>query len=112
MVSGCTRDAGKSWITTALCRCYARPGLVVRPLEAQNTSNHARVVALADGAAGEIGSAQYVQALAARARPELRMNRVLLKPEATPLDAVFDRLAATVNPHVTPGALMALLKAS
>ena len=112
MVSGCTRDAGKSWITTALGRCYARQGLVVRPLEAQNVCNHARVVALADGAAGEIGSAQYVQALAARARPELRMNRVPLKPEATPLDAVFDRLAATVNPHVTPGALMALLKAS
>ena len=82
MVLGCTSDAGKSWITTALCRWYARQGLVVRPFKAQNMSNHARVVALVDGTAGEIGSAQYFQALAARATPDVRMNPVLLKPEA------------------------------
>ncbi len=40
-------------------------------------SNNARVV---DG--GEIGSAQYFQALAAGAEPDVRMNPVLLKPEA------------------------------
>ena len=82
MVLACTSDAGKSWITTALCRWYARQGLVVRPFKAQNMSNHARVVALVDGTAGEIGSAQYFQALAARATPDVRMNPVLLKPEA------------------------------
>jgi adenosylcobyric acid synthase len=82
MVLGCTSGAGKSWLATALCRWYARRGLRVAPFKAQNMSNHARVVARAQGGAGEIGSAQYFQALAARVEPDVRMNPVLLKPEA------------------------------
>ena len=76
MVLGTTSGAGKSWLTTALCRYYARQGLKVVPYKAQNMSNNARVVA-----GGEIGSAQYFQALAANAVPEVRMNPLLLKPE-------------------------------
>ena len=76
MVLGTTSGAGKSWLTTALCRHYARQGLKVVPFKAQNMSNNARVVGQ-----GEIGSAQYFQSLAARVVPEVRMNPLLLKPE-------------------------------
>jgi adenosylcobyric acid synthase len=77
MVQGTSSSAGKSLIATALCRHFARRGVRVAPFKAQNMSNNARVV---DG--GEIGTAQYLQALAARVQPEVRMNPVLVKPEA------------------------------
>ncbi|WP_426308441.1 cobyric acid synthase [Acidovorax facilis] len=82
MVLGTTSGAGKSWLTTALCRYYSKLGLRVAPFKAQNMSNNARVVSGPGGSLGEIGSAQYFQALAARAEPEVRMNPLLLKPEA------------------------------
>lgn len=82
MVLGTTSGAGKSWLATALCRWYANQGLKVAPFKAQNMSNNARVVPTPGGAMGEIGSAQYFQALAARAEPDVRMNPLLLKPEA------------------------------
>ena len=81
MVLGTSSGAGKSWLTTALCRYYARQGLKVAPFKAQNMSNNARVVASESGQ-GEVGSAQYFQALAAKAEPDVRMNPLLLKPEA------------------------------
>lgn len=87
MVLGTTSGAGKSWLATALCRWYARQGLKVAPFKAQNMSNNARVVGPdwddhgTGTVGGEIGSAQYFQALAARAVPSVQMNPLLLKPE-------------------------------
>jgi adenosylcobyric acid synthase len=76
MVQGVSSWAGKSLVTTALVRLLARRGVRVAPFKGQNMSNNARVVA-----GGEIGVAQYLQALAAGIEPDTRMNPVLVKPE-------------------------------
>jgi adenosylcobyric acid synthase len=59
-------------------RLQANHGVRDAPFKAQNMSNNAAVTP--DGL--EIGRAQYLQALAARAVPQARMNPVLLKPSA------------------------------
>lgn len=80
LVAGTTSDAGKSVVTTGLCRAFARRGVKVAPYKAQNMSNNSMVCAAADGTTAEIGRAQWVQALAARVLSEPAMNPVLLKP--------------------------------
>jgi adenosylcobyric acid synthase len=102
IVWGTTSGAGKSWLATALCRIAARRGIRVAPYKAQNMSNNARVVPrAADGPDaeryGEIGSAQYFQALAARVVPHTDMNPVLLKPERDTASQVV------VNGEALPG---------
>jgi len=70
LVAGTTSDAGKSIVVTALCRAFARRGLRVAPYKAQNMSNNSMVVTGPSGT-GEIGRAQWTQAAAAGADPEL-----------------------------------------
>ena len=76
LIAGTTSDAGKTIVTTALCRAFARRGVRVAPFKAQNMSNNSMVV----GEGAEIGRAQWIQALAAGVEPEVAMNPVLLKP--------------------------------
>src|SRR3954465_13038787 len=78
MIQGAGSDVGKSLIVAGLVPAAPRRGLQVLPFKPQNMSNNAAVTA--DG--GEIGRAQALQALAARAQPHTDMNPVLLKPQA------------------------------
>jgi adenosylcobyric acid synthase len=84
LIAGTTSDAGKTIVTTALCRAFARRGVRVAPFKAQNMSNNSMVVGTgaesAHDSGAEIGRAQWIQALAAGVEPEAAMNPVLLKP--------------------------------
>jgi adenosylcobyric acid synthase len=77
MVVGTTSHAGKSFLTSALCRLYAREGIKVAPFKGQNMALNAYVTE--NG--GEIGHAQAVQAWAAKTTPKVEMNPILLKPQ-------------------------------
>ena len=82
MLQGTGSDVGKSVLVAGLCRAFANRGLRALPFKPQNMSNNAAVVPAIDGkGGGEIGRAQFTQALAARAVPSVDMNPVLLKPQ-------------------------------
>lgn len=76
-VFGTSSDAGKSTIALALCAILRDEGYSVAPFKAQNMSNNACVCD--DG--GEIGVAQYTQAVMLGLPTSYHFNPVLLKPQ-------------------------------
>ncbi len=84
MLQGTGSDVGKTVLVAGLCRLAMRQGLKVRPFKPQNMSNNAAVadIALVDGSGGEIGRAQWLQALACGVPSSVHMNPVLLKPQS------------------------------
>ncbi len=82
MLQGTGSDVGKTVLVAGLCRAATRRGLAVRPFKPQNMSNNAAVASMPDGGSGEIGRAQWLQALACGVAPTVDMNPVLLKPHS------------------------------
>ena len=82
MLQGTGSDVGKTVLVAGLCRALARRGIRVAPFKPQNMSNNAAVAADGEGGEGEIGRAQWLQALACGIEPSVHMNPVLLKPQS------------------------------
>ena len=85
MLQGTGSDVGKTVLVAGLCRAAVRRGLKVRPFKPQNMSNNAAVADLPGsngGGGGEIGRAQWLQAIACGVAPSVHMNPVLLKPQS------------------------------
>jgi len=75
-IGGTSSNAGKSWMTTAICAWLHGRGVRVAPFKAQTMSNHSYPCR----GGGEIGRAQVAQAEACGLEPEPAMNPILLKP--------------------------------
>ena len=97
MFQGTGSDVGKSLVVAGLARALVRRGLSVAPFKPQNMSNNAAVTP----GGGEIGRAQWLQALACGRPAHVDMNPVLLKPEGdrTCQLVVRGRVAGRLSSH-------------
>jgi adenosylcobyric acid synthase len=83
MLQGTGSDVGKTVLVAGLCRAALRRGLKVKPFKPQNMSNNAAVADIpGEAGGGEIGRAQWLQAIACGVAPSVHMNPVLLKPQS------------------------------
>jgi adenosylcobyric acid synthase len=83
MLQGTGSDVGKTVLVAGLCRAARNRGLKVRPFKPQNMSNNAAVADIpGEAGGGEIGRAQWLQAIACGIAPSIHMNPVLLKPQS------------------------------
>ncbi len=93
MIQGTSSGAGKSTIVTALCRILADEGYNVAPFKAQNMSSRLYTIDHDHygnkDSNGVIALAQALQAFAARVKPSVYMNPILLKPLGNYMSSVI-----------------------
>lgn len=76
MIQGTTSNAGKSFLTAALCRIFKQDGYRAAPFKSQNMALNSYITK----SGLEMGRAQVMQAEAAGIEPRVEMNPILLKP--------------------------------
>lgn len=75
MIQGTSSGAGKTTLVTSLCRIFSNSGYKVAPFKSQNMSSYSY-----RENDFEISRAQAIQAIAAKAKIDPRMNPILLIP--------------------------------
>lgn len=96
MFLGTASSVGKSMMAAALLRVLKNKGYSVAPFKALNISLNSYVTE--DGL--EMGTAQKVQAEAAKIKPDVSMNPVLLKPAGGRTQVIVEgKVVKTIDPY-------------